>query len=71
MTIEIELPDFEEKIETHRGFRKYVQLLADAWFRTPKRVAATLCLVSVCVGIIVWNLQRLTVSDELIAGSLQ
>lgn len=71
MTIEIELPDFDEKIEKHQGFRKYVQLLADAWFRTPKRVAATLCLIAVCIGVIVWNLQRLTVLDELIALEVQ
>ena len=67
MSLEIELPDFEEKIEKHRGLKRYIQLLADAWFRTPQRIAITVCLVIACLGVIVWNLQRLTVLDELVA----
>ena len=71
MSLEIELPDFEEKIEKHRGFKRYVQLLADAWFRTPARIAGAGCLVLACIVLIVWNLQRLTVLDELAALEIQ
>ncbi|NKB99868.1 MAG: hypothetical protein GKR90_15410 [Pseudomonadales bacterium] len=67
MSLEIELPDFEDKIEKHKGLKRYVQLLADAWFRTPKRVAGTVCLVSACLVLINWNLQRLRVFDEIVA----
>lgn len=65
MSLEIELPDFDEKIEKHRGLKRYVQLLADAWFRTPKRIAGTVCLILACFTVIGWNLSRLSILDEV------
>ena len=64
--LDIDLPDFDEEIETHRGLKRYVQLLANAWFRTPARIAGTCLLVLGCLGLIGWNLTRLTVIDELV-----
>jgi hypothetical protein len=70
MTLEIELPDLpmdeDEPVEIHRGVKKYVHHIVDAWFRTPVRIAATVLLVLVCLGLIVWNLSRLSILDELV-----
>ena len=71
MSLDIELPDFDEKIEKHKGLKRYVQLLADAWFRTPRRVAGTICLICACLSIIFWNLSRLSVLDEIVGLEVQ
>ena len=71
MTLEIELPDLPvedgEPVEVHRGVKKYVHYIVDAWFRTPQRIAATGLLVLACLTLIFWNLSRLAILDELVS----
>ena len=71
LELEIELPDFDEDIETHKGVKRYVQILADAWFKTPTRIACTVVGVICCLAIIGWNLSRLGVLDQLIAAEVE
>ncbi len=86
MSLEIELPDVDElekqadaaqqaDRETdqqtgRKGVRQAVQVFADAWFRTPARIACTAVVALACVGLIGWNLQRLSVLDELVAAEV-
>ena len=65
MSLDIELSDFDEELTAHKGVKKQVQRLADGWFKTPKRIALTGCVLVGCVFVIHWNLQRLSVLDEL------
>ncbi len=78
MSLEIELPDIEEieatdapdtRVVSSR-VRKAVQVFANAWFKTPARVAVTLVVVLLCFALIGWNLQRLSVLDELVAAEV-
>ncbi len=66
MSLEIELPDFDEEIVKHKGVKKYIQFLADAWFKTPLRIAFTMLLILSCFVLVGWNLERLEVIDELV-----
>ena len=66
MNLELELDGFDEEIEKHKGLKKYVQLLADTWFRTPKRIVMTCGLCCLCFFVIGWNLDRLKILDELV-----
>ncbi len=73
MSLDIELPDLEpeveeeeETIEAHTGLKRYVQMMVDAWFRTPQRIAGTMCLVIACCFLIAWNLQRMSILHELV-----
>lgn len=65
MSLEIELPDFDDAVTKPRDFKSYVQVLADQWFKTPKRVATTGAFVLLCLLVIGWNLSRLDILDEL------
>ncbi len=65
MSLDIELPDFDEELTAHKRVKRQVQRLTDAWFKTPKRIALTGCVLLGCVFVIHWNLQRLSVLDEL------
>lgn len=71
MTIKLELPDLEDDLELPRDARYYVQLLADMWFKTPKRIVLTCLLLTVCISIIGWNLSRFSVIDELIYREIE
>ncbi len=73
MSLDIELPDLEpeaqeqdEPMHAHTGIKRYVQMMVDAWFRTPQRIAATMCVVIACCFLIAWNLQRMSILDELV-----
>ncbi len=78
LEMEIELPDTleldqdqdmmppEEKMQYHGGIKKYIHIIVDAWFATPARIAATCALVLACFGLILWNLDRLSILDELV-----
>jgi hypothetical protein len=76
LDMEIELPDMleldqdtlqpEEKMQYHDGIKKYIHIIVDAWFATPARIAATCALVLTCFGLILWNLDRLSILDELV-----
>lgn len=66
MNLDIELPDAEEEIETQKGLKKYAQLFADGLFKTPERIIGTLVLVVACIGLIGWNISRLSILDELV-----
>ena len=76
LEVEIELPDTleldedviqsEEKMQYHGGIKKYIHIIVDAWFATPARIAATCALVLGCFGLILWNLDRLSILDELV-----
>lgn len=74
LELEIELPaevaepnvDQAAHVEIKRHIRDYVQQFADAWFATPLRIIVTGLVVMGCIGMIGWNLQRLSVLDELI-----
>lgn len=72
MSLDIELPDLvpeteaEDDVELHHGVKKYVHYIVDAWFRTPSRIAGTVCLVLACCALVGWNLDRLSILDELV-----
>lgn len=63
--LEPELPEEEEALQARAGIKRYVQMMVDAWFKTPQRIAATLCLVVACCFLIGWNLSRMSILDEL------
>ena len=64
---EAELNDSSQKMRRYRGAQRYMQVLVDTWFKTPQRIVLTGCVVAICLGVITWNLSRLTIFDELIA----
>ncbi|XOV81646.1 MAG: hypothetical protein ACFHXK_12270 [bacterium] len=76
LDLDIELPDVididhdvspaEETLQYHSGVKKYVHVIVDAWFATPARIAATCVLVLACFALIYWNLDRLSILDELV-----
>lgn len=77
MSLDIELPDIvdeqdlDAEFELHSGVRKYVQMFADRWFSSTKRVAMTACVVMACFGVVFWNLGRLSIIDELVAVEVE
>ena len=76
LDVDIELPDlleadlnvvqFDEKMQYHGGIKKYIHFIVDAWFATPARIACTCVLVLACFGLIAWNLERLSILDEMV-----
>lgn len=65
--LELNLEVEEDRLELNSGFKRYVQNFADAWFRSPLRIAAAGLFVLFCLAVIAWNLQRLTILDEIVA----
>ena len=66
-TVQSDSASENEDMRRYRGAQRYVQMLVDGWFKTPQRIVVTGCVVAVCLGVITWNLSRLSIFDELIA----
>lgn len=66
MNVELELEDFDDKIETHQGLQKHVQAIANTLFLTPARVVLCLAAWVLALTSIAWNLERMAVLDQLI-----
>lgn len=67
MKLDIELPVEESDIEVRRGLKRYVQSFADALFGGALRTLLTACLVCAGITVIIWNLNRLQIFDDLAA----
>ncbi|MEM7077053.1 MAG: hypothetical protein AAF513_00365 [Pseudomonadota bacterium] len=65
MSEEVELMDMELLPDDRSLLRRAVQYLADSCFKTPLRIGGMLCLWVLCFSIIGWNLQQLSLVDEV------
>ena len=58
-------------IQTHKGLKKYIQILADGLFKTPLRIAGTAVLILCCIGVTGWNFYRLSLLDAVMVMEIK